>query len=567
MITEKGQVKIMDFGLAKMRGSLQATKAEVVAGTVAYMSPEQARGGEVDQRTDIWSLGVLLYEMLAGQVPFRGDYEQAILYAIVNEEPQAVQALRPDVPESLAQIIAKMLAKNPEQRFQNMTEVLAALQHSAQLLQNAPTANKEKTSSIAVLPFTDMSAARDQEYFCEGVAEEILNSLSRIEGLRVTSRTSSFQLRETGQDVREMGKRLNVDSVLEGSVRKAGNRLRINVRLTNVSDGFHLWSERYDRNLEDIFAIQDDIAENVATALRGVLTLREKEDLRRPETAIETYEYFLKGRQLLHQLALEDARTMFRKAIELDDSYAPAYAGLANTLSLIYEWRDGKPEDLEAADRNSRKALELAPHLTESHTARGFVLSLGEHYDEAEQAFQEAIRLDPNSFDAYYYYARACFARGETERSAELFRKAGDVRREDFQSMILLAQSLDMLGLEKEAREADREAIRRVEHQLQFDPTDRRALTLGAFALYNEGQQERSFQWIEKALELYPDDVSVLTNSACLKARAGMKEEALDLLEQVFSQGFGQRSWIEHDPDYDSLRDDPRFQALLKKLR
>ena len=566
MITKDGKVKIMDFGLAKIKGGSELTKAGTTLGTVAYMSPEQARGKTVEHSTDIWSFGVVLYEMLTGNHPFKGDYEQAVIYAILNEEPENIQSQRLDVPDKLVKVINKMLAKNPEARFQSMEDILNALGDIEKTTKPFAMVQNEEYSSIAVLPFTDMSPARDQDYFCEGVAEEILNSLSKIEGLKVVSRTSSFMFKKGETDVKEIGKRLKVKSVLEGSVRKAGNLLRISVQLTNVLDGFYLWSERYDRELEDVFSIQENIAENVAIALRGVLTPKEKEALRRPETVIEAYEHFLKGRHFLYQIVLDEAMEFFEKAIKQDSNYAPAYAGLADAYSWLYEWRGSDKRDLEAAKKNSRKALELAPHLAESHTSRGYVLSLDKKYKEAEKEFLEAIRLNSNSFDACYFYARSCFARGEIEKSVGLFRKASEVNREDFQSLSLLEQSLSALGRKKEAEDAVREAIRRAENQLEFDPTNRRTLSLGAHSLYSDGQEEKSFEWMNKALELYPDDQGVLTNYACLMAKMGRKKEALDVLEKIFGKGYGKKDWIEHDPDYDSLRDDPRFQALLKKL-
>lgn len=420
--------------------------------------------------------------------------------------------------------------------------------------------------SIAVLPFINMSNDPEQDYFCDGISEEIINALAQLNNLRVIARTSTFSFKGKNLDVREIGKTLDVTTLLEGSVRKSGNRLRITTKLVKVSDGSHLWSDRYDRVLEDVFSIQENIAENVATSLRGFLTVKEKEAIRRPETVIEAYEYFLKGRQLFHQLALHEAKKLFEKAIELDSDYALGYAGLADAHSWLYEWAGANNADLEAAERNSRKALSLAPNLSESHSSRGFVLSLGKRYDEAEQAFKEAIQLNSNSYDAYYYYGRSCFARGQIKESAELFLKASEVRREDFQSLLLLGQSYSMLKNDK-ANAALREGVDRARKQLNINPDDRRALSLGAGSLHEIGEKEEGLQWINKALQLYPDDAAVLVNGVCFFAKDGNKEKAMELLEKVFVKGYGKKDWIEHDPDYDSLRDEPRFLALLSKLR
>jgi len=426
-------------------------------------------------------------------------------------------------------------------------------------------------SAIAVLPFTDMSPGRDQDYFCEGLAEELIDALTHVDGLRVAARSSSFQFRGGGVDVREAGRRLGVGALLEGSVRKDGDRLRITVQLIDVTSGYHKWSHRFDRDVGDVFAIQDEIAESVATTLRGgALSQRERYAVRRLQTAAEPYEHFLRGRQSLHRMQQPDmdhSRRMFERAIELDADYAPAWAGLATVHASLFEWWGARDEDLQLADRASHKAMELAPDLADAHVARGFALSLHRRYDEAQAHFEAAARINPHLFDAYYYYGRMAFARGEAERSADLYRRASEVRQEDFQSILLLAQSLRMLGRKDEARAATREGIVRVERVLALNPVEGRALAMGSLALFDEGDTERAMEWSRRSLELYPDDMSALINAACLRTRAGLKEEALAIIERVFSRGWGKRDWVEQDPDYDCLRDDPRFKLLLAKLK
>ncbi len=424
-------------------------------------------------------------------------------------------------------------------------------------------------STVAVLPFADMSPGRDQDYLCDGLAEELINALTRIDGLRVAARTASFQFRGSGSDVQQVGRQLGVETLLEGSVRKADDRLRVTVQLIDVATGYHRWSHRFDRKLEDVFAIQDEIAESVASSLRGSFMSREKQ-APRPQTGAAAYEYYLRGRQHvppMTQADLEKATEMFERAIGLDADYGPAWACMGVVYATLYEWFGAREQDLLKAERASQKAREVAPGLAESHVSRGFALSLSQHYDDAAQEFEEAIRLNPNLFEAYYYFARTCFARGENQRSAELFRKAAEVRREDFQSPMLLGQVLRMLGRNEDAQRATREGIRRAEQMLVLNPVDSRALSLGSGALFADGQKARAMAWSQRALELYPDDLSALVNGACLFAKAGRKEEALELLERVFARGWGKRDWVEHDPDYDILRDDPRFQKLLARLK
>lgn len=426
-------------------------------------------------------------------------------------------------------------------------------------------------SSIAVLPFADMSPGRDQDYLCEGFAEELINALTHIDGLRVAARTASFQFRSPGADIREVGRQLGVGTLLEGSVRKSDDRLRVTVQLIEVATGYHRWSQRFDRTLDDVFAIQDEIAESIVTSLRGsVLSQPEKQALLRPQTGAAAYEYYLRGRQYLPRMAqpdLQKSSEMFERAIGLDAGYAPAFAGLATVHGTLYEWFGAKEDDLAKAERASQRALELAPGLAEAHVARGFALSQSRRHDEAGREFEEAIRLNPNLFDAYYYFARVSFARGDVERSAELFRKAAEVRQEDFQSSMLLSQSLRMLGRDEEARKAGQEGIHRAERSLMLNPRDGRALSLGSGALFHDGQTARALEWSQRSLELYPDDMSALVNAACLRAKTRQKEEALELLERAFARGWGKRDWVEHDPDYDILRDDPRFKKLLAGLK
>jgi tetratricopeptide (TPR) repeat protein len=368
-----------------------------------------------------------------------------------------------------------------------------------------------------------------------------------------------------------VGKQLSVEALLEGSVRKSDDRLRVTVQLIEVATGYHRWSHRFDGQFQDVFAIQDEIAESVAASLRGAAAgPQAKRTLHRAHTGTAAYELYLRGRQHLPRIRHADltaAADLFRRAIEVDSGYGPAYAGLATAHATLYEWFGASGADLVAAERASERALELGPDLAEAHVARGCVLSLMRRYDDASKEFEESTRLNPNLFDPYYYSARTQFARGDVAGSAELFRKAADARQEDFQSALLLAQSLKMLGRHDEASTWRREGIRRAEHVLALNPLDGRALSLGALYLLDEGDIDRAIEWSERSIELYPDDMSSLGNGACLQARLGHADRAIALLERVSARGWGQRDWLERDPDYDSLRDDPRFRRLLTTFK
>jgi TolB-like protein/Flp pilus assembly protein TadD len=427
------------------------------------------------------------------------------------------------------------------------------------------------TPAIAVLPFADMSPQRDLDYLCEGLAEELIGVLTRIEGLRVVARTVSFHFREPGMDLRTVGQRLGVTALLEGSIRRSGDHLRVAVQLVDAGTGYHRWSRRFDRRLDDLFAFQDEIAASVAESLRGtVLTEREKRTLSRPPTSGVAYEYYLRGRQTLHGMTRADlmgSAGMFERALQEDPRYGPAMAGLATVHATLYEWFGAHADDLRAAEQASQLALELCPGLAEAHVARANALALSRRYAEAAREFDEAARINPSLFDAHYYYGRMCVASGDAARAALLFERAAALRREDYQSPLFQAKALFLLGREGAARDAASEGLRRAEHALALNPEEGRAWSLGSLALLDAGDRARAIDWSRRSLDLNPEDTCTLVNHACLTARTGGKDEALDLLDGLFARGLGKRDWVDHDPDFDPFRGDPRFERMLERLK
>jgi adenylate cyclase len=338
----------------------------------------------------------------------------------------------------------------------------------------------------------------------------------------------------------------------------------------NVADGSNLWSERYDRQLEDVFAIQDEIAENIVRALRVVLTEDEKRAIEKtPTENVQAYDYYLRGRQFFHQMRRSSilyARRMFERAIETDPKFAQAYAGIADCCSFLYTWWDGSKANLESAVSASATALALDPELAEAHAARGFALTLSRQYDPAREEFERALALNPQLFEAHYLYARACVQEGRMEDAVRHYEAAFRVRPEDYQAVLLMQVPLNTLGRIEEAKDALRRGLHVVENHLELNPDDARALYLGAGALVQLGERDRALEWAKRAHAIDPEDSAVLYNVACVYALAGLTDDALACLEKAIRNGFGHREWLDHDSDLASLRDDPRFQALSQKL-
>ncbi len=566
ILLERGHAVVTDFGVARaITESVghRLTETGRTVGTPAYMSPEQASADEpIDGRSDLYALACVIYEMLGGQPPFVAPTARAVLARHIIDSVPSLTALRPDLPRHISRAVSRALAKERADRFASLGEFAAALRG-----EHVPAPGRQAIS-IAVLPFANLSGDSEKEYLSDGISEEIINALTKIRGLQVAARTSSFAFKGTHEDIRTVGHRLNVDSVLEGSVRTAGNRLRVSAQLINVADGYHLWSSRYDREMEDVFVIQDEIAENIVRALRGVLTKDEERAIAAARTTnVEAYVHYLRGRQHFRRFqhkALEYARDMFLRAIELDPDYARAFAGMADCYSFLYMYFDADASNLEQAFAASRRAVELDPESAEAHAARGLAVSLSKRYDEAAQEFETAIRLDPQSFEAKYFFARTRFHEGEFAASAHLFEQACDIR-DDYQARLLAAQSYAALGDDAKANEAYATALGVIEQHLELNPGDARAVTLGAGVLMRLGRGEEGMQWAERALTIDPKDAVVLYAIACSYSVHGLRDEALDLLERALNSGFGDIEWIDKDPDLDAIRDDPRFEALMRK--
>ena len=577
VIVDDDQVKILDFGLARSdRKEIARTTSKdstdtldmkgSISGTLHYMAPERIHGEQADHRSDIFSLGVTFYEMATGQQPFQGSSPVEVLAAILKDSPRPCREINSEIPRQLDRVISTCLEKDVEQRLQSALDLrdeLKALERVA--VSGAP----NRAPSIAILPFADLSPNKDQDYFCDGIAEEIINAISRIENLRVASRTSSFQFKNASLDSREIGDRLGVNKLLEGSVRKAGNRLRISAQLVNVADGYQLWSQQYDRDLRDVFAIQDEISDSIVNALELRLSPRERRALKQVATDdVQAYDYYLRGRRAYYYeygwKGVDLALQMFSRSIEIDPNYALAYAGIADCRSFLYLNAKRSNENRDEALRASDRALELDPELAEAHNARGQALVTDERYDEAKHAFERAIQLNPKLFDAYLSYARNCFASGRLEEAVQKYEQAGKIQPDDYQSRLLLGSVYSQLGREADAETARREGVRLVEKRLEFHPDDVRALYLAANALVALGHWDRGLEWTRRALSIEPHEPMLLYNAACIFCMARKPEEAIGFLEEAVRRGFSNTGWLKHDADLDPLRGSPRFLALSK---
>jgi len=426
-------------------------------------------------------------------------------------------------------------------------------------------------ASVAVLPFTDMSESQDQGYFCDGIAEEILNTLTQVKGLKVASRTSSFQFRQQALGVREIGHQLEVRHVLEGSVRKASDHLRITAQLINVADGYHLWSERFDTSIHDVFKVQENIARNIARALSVTLAPESLQIMEASSTRdIQAYDYYLKAWSYFHKFDLQNmlyARKMFSRAIDIDPCFARAWAGLADAAAFLYMYGERKEEYCQQADEASSRALALCPKLAETRASRGLALLLQSRYAESASEFEQAIELNPDSFEAHYFFARACIHQGKYEMAARLFQRAAQLDPDDCQSAALLPQVFAALGDKEQEMRWLKEGMRRGQRRLELNPDDVRTLYLTGVMAAKAGDRERALELADRTRTLAPDSATVNYNLACLYAQIGETDKALETLEAcTAATGIINRDWVQHDSDLIALREHPRFKAILESL-
>ncbi|MDO8550436.1 MAG: protein kinase [Ignavibacteria bacterium] len=564
MITQSGLVKIMDFGLAKVGGTSQITKLGTTLGTTAYMSPEQARGEQVDSRTDIWSMGVIFYEMLTSKFPFKGEFDQAIIYSILNEEPESITSIRKDVSLKPEQIIMKMLSKDKDRRYQNISEILMDLND----LKNKSDEGDTGKKTIAVLPFENISPDKEADYFADGLAEELITNLSKIREIKLVARTNTMRYKGTDKDIKTLGRELGARYIMQGSVRKFKDDLRISVQLMDVSQESQLWGETYKGKLADIFDIQEQVSKQIADMLMVNLSPSEKIVLTKRSTVnAEAFDCYLRARDFLYRLTknnIQFAIQLFNKAIETDKRYASAYAGLSEAYAYLYSYFERREDLLEKAIESGLRALMYDPSLSEAYAALAMAYYNKKLYDDAITSSQKAIELDPNNFLGYWILGRIYHNRDRDKEAIELFQKVITLNPDFYSAYGDLQIVYARLGENEKHQEIIQASIKVYERYLSQHPDDARGHIFYATALVMIGKKDEAKIQAAKALELSPDDPLMLYNACCFYSQMGEKKLAIESLKNAFSAGYANYDWLKRDTDLDPIRNEPEYIELMR---
>jgi len=589
-VTSRGQAKILDFGLAKIERQRpdpssmlptarldQLTSAGATMGTVSYMSPEQARGEITDARTDLFSFGTILYEMATGVLPFQGDTSAVVFDSILNRDPAPLNQLNPSVPPELSRIVGQALEKDRDLRYQSATDLKTALKrlkrdlssgrHSAESsgIRRAASAALHE-HSIAVLYFENLSGMKEDEYLRDGITEDITTELSKIKGLKTFSRAMVLAYRDKSVTAGQVGKELGASYVLVGSLRRAGTRLRINAQLVDAATDFPLWSERYDREMKDVFEVQDEIAEKIAAALRITLSPQEQQALSaKPTENLQAYDLYLRGRNYARRVGRQDllfALQMYENAVALDPDFALAHAGLANVCAQYYYHFERQQQWIERAIAATHKASATGHDAPEIQCAEAWVMFAEGRYDQSADKIRTALSRAPDLDGGYYLLGRALFAAGRYQEVVDIMEEALAHAGENYNTTIPIHNSLGALGKKEMLTNYVHREIAVYEGHLKKVPEDARARVLLAGDYAMQGRFEESKREADMAMALRPDDSMILYNTACVFCTMNNLSEALIAIKKAWETGYRDPTWTRQDPDLALLHGDPEFERL-----
>jgi serine/threonine protein kinase/Flp pilus assembly protein TadD len=594
-ITKSGQAKVLDFGLAKLTAAaagidtvgasghgttvlnLNLTSPGTAMGTIAYMAPEQARGEDLDARADLFSFGVVLYEMATGKPAFEGNTSAVIFDGILHGTPASPASLNADIPAPLENIINKALEKDRDLRYQSAAEVRSDLKRLKRdressgrttPVKGTPVASREapvrEVKSVAVLYFENLSSAKEDEYFRDGMTEDIITELANIRDLKVFPRPAMLPYRDKSVTAPQVGQELKASYVLGGSLRRAGNRLRITAQLVETLSGHTLWAQRYDREMADVFEVQDEIARSIAQAFRINLSPQEEKKIAsKPTENSLAYDYFLRGRSYTRRESLEFALQMFEQAVKLDPSFALAHAGIANVCGVYFETHGADPKWIERGEAAYRRALEINPQLAEGLVGKARIYYALQNHDEAIHYALQAIERKPDCEGVYNVLGRAYFASGRFQEAADLVERAIEANGDDYNTYIPYTNALDRLGKNDKARRFREMEVLILERQLETVPEDVRARVLLAADYANLGRKDDAIRHAEMAVALRPSDGNVLYNAACTYGVLDRKSEALAMIRRAKDAGYANTDWPRIDPDLACIHNDPEFKALF----
>lgn len=567
MVDANGRARIMDFGVAKTLTSVPSTQAGTSLGTITYMSPEQIQGADVDHRADLWSLGVVLYEMLTGELPFMADYDAALAYKILNDEPQSVEQSGYDIPTPLIAVVSQLLRKDPAKRPQSAQEVIDMLSAEPRV-EYSPCAK----NAIAVLYFENMSPEKENEYFCAGITEDLIIDLSHMQGLCVVPRSDVLPFRGREINRREVGRRLGASYMLEGSVRKAGNKIRITAQLVDTESGFQVWADRYDRLLEDIFEVQVDVSQKIAQAMKVSLTDAEKEAIaQRPTDDLRAYDFYMRAIDFVTRGGQRNtlaAIQMLEHAIEIDPEFALAHIALAEAYAYKYIFYDGSDEWLTKARKSSERALELDPNLAEAKFGVGVSLYMSNDFDGALANFKELIAERADYYPALRWASICCTILKKFDEAIELAKACARVKPYSEEPWVHVSIPARCKGDAETAEWATGELIKRAERIIEVNPDDAVVLSRLAANYAERGDSQKAQAALDRVIELDPEDGLCLYNCACASAIMGDAKRALRYLHSAMRKGYWNVSaWVTNDPDFTMLRGHPEFQQLLDEAR